>query len=257
MGMAMMIAPFPWMRYSKKLKATIDQPEHGGSIEPARAEGLGMRLVKGGDGEVSDGNVVQLYWLVDPANGEIIEARFQVYGQSALIGAAEEACRLVEHKNYDQAKRIGADLIDKELRDKVDVPAFPPETFPHLNMVVDAIVQAAESCLDIPLADHYVAPPAPTEIGEVIEGGYPGFDALPLKKKIAVIEEVLDREVRPYIALDGGGVEVMDLVNNREVVVSYKGNCTSCFSSTGATLSYIQQMLRAKVHPDLQVIPNL
>lgn len=72
-----------------------------------------------------------------------------------------------------------------------------------------------------------------------------------------VIEEVMKEEIRPYIELDGGGVEVINLLNNREVIIAYEGSCTSCFSSTGATLSYIQQTLRAKVHPELIVIPNI
>ena len=73
---------------------------------------------------------MSLYWLVDPDDGIIVDARFQAYGQSALIGAAEIACELSVGKNYDQARRIGAELIDKQVRDRPDEPAFPKETSP-------------------------------------------------------------------------------------------------------------------------------
>ncbi len=99
--------------------------------------------------------------------------------------------------------------------------------------------------------------PVPTGPGEIVEGGYPGWEELPLKKKIAVIEEVLNQDVRPYIALDAGGVEVLNLLNDKEVVIAYQGACTSCYSSVGTTLSYIQQVLRNKVHPSLSVTPNV
>ena len=181
----------------------------------------------------------------------------RVFGQSALIGASEAACELLVGKNYDQAKRIGADLIDKHVRDRPDVPSFPKETFPHLNLVLEAVEDAAEKCLDLPLPNTYVAPPAPIDVGEVVEGGYPGWTHFSLLQKLAVIEEVLDRDVRPYIALDAGGVKVLNLVNDREVMIAYQGSCTSCMSSVGATLSYIQQTLRNKVHPELIVIPDL
>lgn len=248
---------FPWTRYSKKLIAKIEKPRCAGFFTKEQSEERSMRLVEGKEGKPSDGNAVWLYWLVDPDDGIIVDAKFQAYGQSALIGAAEVACELVIGKNYDQAKRIGVDLIDKQVRDKSDEPAFPKETAPHLNLIIGAMENAAEQCMDIPLAVSYVAPPAPLDIGEILEGGYPGWETLSTPQKITLIEEVLNRDVRPYIELDAGGVEVLDLVNEREVQIAYQGSCTSCFSATGTTLSYIQQVLRAKLHPSLVVIPDL
>lgn len=248
---------FPWSRYSKKLIAKIEKPTCVGFFTKDQSEERGMRLIEGQEGKIEDGNLLRFYWLVDPNDGIIVDAKFQLYGQSALIGAAEIACLLAVGKNYDQAKRISADLIDKQVRDRSDEPAFPKETAPHLNLVLGAIENAAEKCLDIPFADTYVAMPAPRDIGDALEGGYPGWNELTLKKKIAVIEEVIAQDIRPYIELDAGGVEVLNLVNDREVIIAYQGSCTSCFSATGTTLSYIQQVLRAKVHPSLTVVPDI
>lgn len=257
MGLAAWVNPFPWSRYSKKLATKIAHPKHAGIFTAEEAHARQVRLVKGVDGAKEDGNEVQLYWLVDKEDGGILDCKFQAFGQSALIGAAELACELLVGKNYDQAMRIHADLIDKQGRDKGDEPAFPKETYPHLNLVLGAIENAAEQCTDLPLPDVYVAPPVPKEMGEVLEGGYPGWMELSLKKKLAVIEEVLDRDIRPYIALDAGGVEVINLLQDKEVVITYQGACTSCYSSIGTTLSYIQQVLKAKVHPQLVVIPDI
>lgn len=248
---------FPWFRYSKKLMAKIDNPRSAGWFTKEEAEARLMRLAIGCEGAIVDGNSITLFWLVDKDDGIIVDAKFQVYGQSALIGAAEVTCELLVGKNYDQARRISADLIDKQVRDKAEVPAFPKETYPHLNLVLGAIDKAADQCMDIPFADTYVAPPVPADIGEVVPGGYPGWKELPLKKKIAVIEQVLDQDVRPYIALDAGGVTVLNLLNDKELIIAYQGSCTSCYSSVGTTLSYIQQVIRAKIHSDIVVIPDL
>ena len=256
MSLSSLTLNFPWSRYSKKLVARIEAARCAGFFTQEDSADRGMFLAEGVEGKIDEGNCVKIYLLVDPEDGIVVDARFQVYGQSALIGAAEETCELMIGKNYDQAKRIGADLVDKELRDKSDIPAFPPETYPHLNLVIGAIEMAAEKCSHIPLAETYVAPPMPTEL-EVIQGGYPGWMELTLKKKIAVIKEVMDKDIRPYIALDAGGVEVMQLLHDKEVIIAYQGTCTSCMSSVGATLSYIQQVLKNKVHPDLVVIPDL
>lgn len=257
MTLKMLMHTFPWSRYSKKLAAKIEKPRCAGFFTKEQSEERGMRLAIGCDGSRKEGNEVHLYWLVDVQDGIIVDAKFQAYGQSALIGAAEAACELLIGKNYDQAKRVSTDLIDKQVRDKNENSAFPKEASPHLNLVLGAIENAAEQCVDIPLAPTYVAPPAPLDIGEVLEGGYPGWDGFSIDQKLGVIEEVLNRDVRPYIELDAGGVEVLNLLNGREVIIAYQGSCTSCFAATGTTLSYIQHVLRAKVHPDLIVIPNL
>ena len=257
MSLQTLTQPFPWSRYSKKLQAKIARPRCGGFFTASQSEERGMRLASGQAGGVDQGNLIIFYWLVDPEEGNIVDARFQAYGQSALIGAAEAACELVVGKNYDQARRLSADLIDKQVRDRSDEPAFPKETSPHLNLVLEAIDHAAQQCMDIPLSAHYVAPPAPKDIGEILEGGYPGWDTLSQPQKILLIEEVIARDIRPYIELDAGGIEVIDLIQGQEVLIAYKGSCTSCFSATGTTLSYIQQVLRAKVHPNLHVTPDL
>lgn len=249
--------PFSWNLYSKKLIAKIENPKAAGFFTKEEAEVRDVRLVEGVEGSMQDGNIIHFYWLVDKDDGILIDVRFQAYGNSSLIGAAQAASELMIGKNYDQAKRISSDLLDKELRDKDGLAAFPKEAYPHLNLVLGAIDNASALCTDLPLPDLYVFTPAPRDIGEVIEGGIPGWKELPLKKKLAVIEEVLDREIRPYIALDAGGVEVLNILHDKEVLITYQGSCTSCYSSIGTTLSFIQQILRAKVHPELIVTPDI
>jgi NifU-like protein len=257
MGLTALTHSFPWSRYSKKLINKINQPRCAGFFEVEQSAERGMRLAVGEEGRLEDGNLVRLYLLVDLDDGIIVDAKFQVYGQSALIGAAEIACELLIGKNYDQARRVSAELLDKNVRDRNEEPSFPKETYPHLNLVIGAIENAAEKCNDIPLATSYVAPPTPQEIGEIREGGYPGWDQLEPQKQLAIIEEVLNNDVRPYVELDAGGIDVLNLFQGREVIIAYKGSCTSCFSATGATLSAIQRALRAKVHPDIVVTPDL
>lgn len=257
MGFASLKTSFPWTRYSKKLSAKIEKLRCAGFFSQEESDARDMRLVVATQGRAEDGNVVRLYLLVDKDDGIIVDAKFQAFGQSALLGAAEVVCELVVGKNYDQAQRISTTLIDQQVRDRADTPAFPEETAPHLNLLLEAIDACAEQCTDLPLPSAYVAPPVPTDIGEIIPGGYPGWLELSVEKKITLIEEVLNQDIRPYIALDAGGVEVLRLVNGNELFIAYHGSCTSCYSSVGTTLSYIQQVLRAKLSPELVVTPDV
>ncbi len=247
---------FPWTRYSKKLNEKIDKPRCCGQFTKENADARGVFFAEGAAGSLEDGNWVHLYWLVDREDGVIIDVKFQAFAQSALIGAAEIASEFLIGKNYDQASRISTTVLDQQARERRDLPAFPPETVPHLQLVIDAVVEAALKCTGIPLASSYSAPPVSEQLVQANMEGDPNWLQLSLEQQLARIDTVLNEEVRPYIALDGGGIEVISLLQGKELKIAYQGSCTSCYSSIGTTLSYIQQTLRARLHPQLTVIPD-
>jgi Fe-S cluster biogenesis protein NfuA len=67
------------------------------------------------------------------------------------------------------------------------------------------------------------------------------------------INQVLDEKVRPGLAGDGGGLEIIGL-NDKRLLISYQGACGSCPSSIGGTLMAIEHMLREDVDPEIEVI---
>lgn len=245
-----MMRLFHWEFFSKKLREKLDHLRYVGFFTLQAAEERGMRYVNGKDKNIT------LYWLVDESDGVIADAKFQVYGPVGLIAAAEVASELVLRKNYDQASRLTADLIDQHVRDKKEVPAFPKECDPYLNQVLSAIDQAVQKCYDIPFAVTYDTTPIENDFSEV-PGGLPGWQEFPHGQKVKIIEEVIDKEIRPYIELDAGGVNLIELKESGEVLISYEGSCTSCHSATGSTLSAIQNILKARVHPSLFVTPQI
>jgi NifU-like protein len=70
-------------------------------------------------------------------------------------------------------------------------------------------------------------------------------------QKIAKIQEVIEKEIRPMLQQDGGDVELVDLDGNR-VFVALRGLCRSCPSSA-LTKGGIETKLKELVHPDLFV----
>ncbi len=71
-------------------------------------------------------------------------------------------------------------------------------------------------------------------------------------QKIALIQKVLDEEVRPVLIADGGDVELYDVEGDR-VKVILQGACGSCSSSTATLKIAIESRLRDRVTPDLVV----
>lgn len=234
---------------TKKGKEKIKTLQFAGSFSPQLAEEKGMRYVVGKEANVC------FYWLVDETDGVIADVKFQAFGPLSFIAAAETLAEMTIRKTYKQASRITADLIDKGLRDHPEENVFSQEGYPLLNQLISALDQAAALCEDIPCSTQDYKTPI-DGLNLENQNGLPEWETLPLEQKKQLIEEVVHKEIRPYIQLDEGDIRILDIKEN-EIQIAYEGSCTSCYAATGSTLSAIQQILRARLHPHLVVIPNL
>jgi NifU-like protein len=70
-------------------------------------------------------------------------------------------------------------------------------------------------------------------------------------QKIALIQEIIEREIRPGLQADGGDIELIDIDSNR-VIIALRGMCTGCVMS-GVTVSGIQTKLRELVSQEIVV----
>ena len=70
--------------------------------------------------------------------------------------------------------------------------------------------------------------------------------------RLAEINELLDRQIRPYLQGDGGDLFVLGLAGN-QLTVHYQGACGTCPSSISGTLQSIQNLLRT-IEPDIEII---
>lgn len=74
-----------------------------------------------------------------------------------------------------------------------------------------------------------------------------------LSPELQNISDILDRTVRPYLAADGGGLDLIELKDG-VLYIKYQGACGSCPSSAGGTLMAIQSILRDEIDPNLHVV---
>lgn len=112
--------------------------------------------------------------------------------------------------------------------------------------------------LAVPIRD---APSAQERSAELINESAGQVDGVPRlqremseeeREKLAVIQEILDEQVRPYLQGDGGDLHVIGLEGNL-LKVHYQGACGSCPSSISGTLAGIESMVR-RIDPELEVV---
>ncbi len=72
-------------------------------------------------------------------------------------------------------------------------------------------------------------------------------------QKMKLIEEVIEREIRPILQRDNGDIELIDIQNNR-VTVAFRGHCSGCKSAQVTLDEFIAAKLRECVSPDIEVV---
>lgn len=71
-------------------------------------------------------------------------------------------------------------------------------------------------------------------------------------QKIRMIEETIEREIRPSLKHDGGDIDLIDVVGNR-VIVATRGACATCQASQITLKSFVEWKLKEFVSPELVV----
>jgi len=85
-----------------------------------------------------------------------------------------------------------------------------------------------------------------------------GFESLLKEQQLKLIEDVLDEDVRPMLVMDGGNMEILDLVCSKphyDLYIRYLGACSGCSSGSMGTLYAIENILQDKVFDNLRVLP--
>jgi len=71
-------------------------------------------------------------------------------------------------------------------------------------------------------------------------------------QKIQLIQETLEREIKPSLKQDGGDIELVD-VDGNTVLVKLRGTCATCVASQVTLKHYVESKLREMVTPELVV----
>ncbi|MDH3875658.1 MAG: NifU family protein, partial [Desulfobacteraceae bacterium] len=71
-------------------------------------------------------------------------------------------------------------------------------------------------------------------------------------QKIKLIEETLEREIKPALKKDGGDIDLVD-VDGNNVLVKLQGTCATCSASQITLKHYVESKLRELVAPELLV----
>ena len=69
-------------------------------------------------------------------------------------------------------------------------------------------------------------------------------------QRMKLIEETMEREIRPALRADGGDIELVDIYGTK-VIVALRGTCTHCPSAEFTLKEYVEKKLREQVDEEI------
>jgi NifU-like protein len=84
------------------------------------------------------------------------------------------------------------------------------------------------------------------------------FNDMPVAQKFKAIEKTIDENIRQFLIMDGGNLEIIDVKESgayTDVYIRYMGACAGCASATTGTLFAIENVLKEKLDKNIRVLP--
>ena len=271
--------------YTDKVKEHFLNPRNVGVI--ANADGVGEV------GSLACGDALTLYFKMD-GEGRIADAKFQTFGCASAIASSSALTELIIGKTLEEAAKITNEDIAAYLGDlpkekmhcsvmgqealEKAIAQYRGETAREVegNIVCECF-GITDREIEKTVRDHRLTSIEDVtgylkagggcgnchdKIQQIMDGVHGACATIrprPQKmtniQKIRLIEETLEREIRPTLRKDGGDIELVD-VDGRRVVVNLRGTCASCSKSQLTLKSYVEAKLRELVTDDLVVEEN-
>ncbi len=268
--------------YTDKVKEHFLNPRNVGVIEDA--DGVGEV------GSLSCGDALTLYINVGK-DGRISDAKFQTFGCASAIASSSALTEMIKGLTLEEAEKITNDdiagflgglprekmhcsVMGREALEKA-IAAYRGEAEKQIegNIVCECFgvtdVQIERTVRENKLSsiedvtDYIKAgggcQKCHEQIQQIIDGVYGREHPVPKKEerltniqKIKLIEETLDREIKPSLKQDGGDIELVD-VDGNTVLVRLCGACSTCQISQVTLKDYVEKKLRELVTPELVV----
>ena len=268
--------------YTDKVREHFLNPRNVGEVEDPD----GVAEV----GSIACGDALKLTLKVDE-NKRITEAKFKTFGCASAIASASALTEMIKGLTVEEAEKVTNQDIAKYLgglpQEKMHCSVMGREALEaaiaNYKGTPEKAVEGQIVCECFGVTDREIERAIRenhlTSIEEITNytkaGGGCGnchgaiqeildrvrseAETAPLPKprlsniqKIRMIEETIEREIRPSLKHDGGDIELIDVIGNR-VVVATRGACASCQASNMTLKNFVEIKLRELVWPELVV----
>lgn len=269
-------------QYTEKVKDHFLRPRNVGEVENPDAIGE--------VGSLACGDALRLTFKLDEQK-RIKEARFKTFGCASAIASSSALTEMIKGMTPEEAEKVtnediarylgglpkekmhcsvmGRDALEKAIAHYRGEPEkkvegeIVCECFGVTDMEIERVVRESSLTSVEDVTDYTKAgggcESCHEKIQEIIDKVHGKPHVVRRKparltniQKIKLIQETLEREIKPSLKQDGGDIELID-VDGNTVIVKLRGTCATCVASEVTLKHYVESKLREMVTPELVV----
>lgn len=268
--------------YTDKVKDHFMNPRNVGAIEDA--DGIGEV------GSLACGDALKLTFKLN-ADEKISDAKFQTFGCASAIASSSALTEMIKGMSIGEAANVtnddiaqylgglpkekmhcsvmGRDALEKaiayyrgepyekaegevvcECFGVTDVEIIRAVKENHLSKIEDVtdFIKAGGGCgkchdrIEELISSTHEEQPSEKKTPSTMTN----------IQKIKLIEDVLNKEIKPVLKKDGGNIELVDLEGNK-VLVKLRGACANCKTSQVTVKNLVENKIQELVSPELIV----
>jgi NifU-like protein len=266
--------------YTDKVKEHFLNPRNVGEIENPD----GVAEV----GSLACGDALKLTFKLDE-NKRIKDARFKTFGCASAIASSSALTEIIKGMTVDEALKVtnqdiakylgglpdekmhcsvmGKQALEKAVENYRGAPSIEPgakiicECFGVTDREIERAIRennlstieevtnytkAGGGCGGCHDAIQQIIDQVKSETRQPVQSKLTNI------QKIRLIEETIEREIRPSLKHDGGDIDLIDIIGNR-VIVATRGACAVCKASDITLKHFVEQRLKELVSPDITV----
>ncbi|MFO7570172.1 MAG: Fe-S cluster assembly protein NifU [Smithellaceae bacterium] len=266
--------------YTDKVKEHFLNPRNVGEVENPDGEAQ--------VGSLACGDALKLTFKLDE-NKRIKDARFKTFGCASAIASSSALTEMIKGMTVDEAIKVtnqdiaeflgglpdekmhcsvmGKQALEKAIENYKGAPAMEAgaKIICECFGVTDKEIQRAireNNLLTVEDVTNYTKAgggcgACQDAIAQIIESVR--AEANPQEKpkltnlqKIKMIEETIEREIRPSLRQDGGDIDIIDIIGDR-VLVATRGACATCKAADITLKHFVEHRLKEMVSPDITV----
>ena len=266
--------------YTDKVKEHFLNPLNVGEIE--NPDGIAEV------GSLACGDALKLTFKLDE-NKRIKDAKFKTFGCASAIASSSALTEIIKGMTVDEALKVsnqdiaqylgglpdekmhcsvmGKQALEKAIENYQGAPAIEAgakiicECFGVTDKEIERAIRDNNLSTVEDVTNYTKAGGGcglcQDAIAQIIEQvkARPQTDEKPKLtnlQKIKLIEETIEREIRPSLRQDGGDIDIVDIIGNR-VLVATRGACATCKSANITLKHFVEHRLKEMVSPDITV----
>lgn len=266
--------------YTEKVKEHFLHPRNVGEIEDPD----GVAEV----GSLACGDALKLTFSLDE-NKHIKEAKFKTFGCASAIASSSALTEIIKGMSLDEALKVsnqdiaqyldglpdekmhcsvlGKQALEKAIANYRGAPSpeagakIVCECFGVTDREIERVVRENNLTAVEEVTNYTKAGGGCGKCHNAIQQIIDGMKSMPKLstqskltniQKIRLIEETIEREIRPSLKHDGGDIDLIDVVGTR-VIVATRGACAVCRASDITLKNFVERRLKELVSPDITV----